>query len=93
MDALVAVDRAQKTIVISTTLRNAQLVLQVNDNGSGIPEAQQQSVFDLFKTSKAEGMGVGLWLSKIVVNGHRGDIRFTTQPGERTQFEVVLPVY
>lgn len=71
---------------------NEQLILQVADNGCGIPEARQKSVFELFKTSKAEGMGVGLWLSKTVIQGHRGDIRFTTQPNEGTRFEVVLPV-
>lgn len=92
MDALGAVDRAQKTIAITTTLKNDQLILRVDDNGCGIPEAQQNSVFELFKTSKAEGMGVGLWLSKTVIQGHRGDIQFTTQPDRGTQFEVVLPV-
>lgn len=92
IDALAAVDREQKTIVITTTRHNEQLILQVADNGCGIPEARQKSVFELFKTSKAEGMGVGLWLSKTVIQSHRGDIRFTTQPNEGTRFEVVLPV-
>jgi signal transduction histidine kinase len=91
MDALAAVAREQKTIVITTTLKNGQLILHVDDNGCGIPEAKQNSVFELFKTSKAEGMGVGLWLSKTVIQSHRGDIRFTTRPGEGTRFEVVLP--
>jgi signal transduction histidine kinase len=92
IDALAAVDREQKTIVITTTRHNEQLILQVADNGCGIPETRQKSVFELFKTSKAEGMGVGLWLSKTVIQSHRGDIRFTTQPNEGTRFEVVLPV-
>lgn len=93
MDALAAVDREQKNIVITTTLKNDQLTLYVDDNGCGIPEAQQNSVFELFKTSKAEGMGVGLWLSKTVIQGHRGDIRFTTQPDEGTRFEIFLPLH
>lgn len=93
MDALASVQRSRKTIIITTRLDDGHLVLSIHDNGDGIPEAQQASVFELFKTSKAEGMGVGLWLSKTVVNGHRGDIRFTTRIGEGTQFEVLLPVH
>jgi signal transduction histidine kinase len=92
MDALAGVEREQKFIYLNTTIANGQLVLHVDDNGCGIPEPLQKSVFELFKTSKAQGMGVGLWLSKTVVNSHRGDIRFMSQPGEGTQFEVVLPV-
>ena len=92
MDALAGVEREQKFIYLNTTVANGQLTLHVDDNGCGIPEHLHNSVFDLFKTNKAKGMGVGLWLSKTVVNRHRGDIRFTSQPGEGTQFEVVLPV-
>jgi signal transduction histidine kinase len=92
MDALAGVEREQKFIYLNTNIANGPLVLHVNDNGCGIPEPLHKSVFELFKTSKAQGMGVGLWLSKTVVNSHRGDIRFTSQPGEGTQFEVVLPV-
>lgn len=93
MDALASVQRPRKTIAITTRLDDGHLILSIHDNGGGIPESQQASVFELFKTSKAEGMGVGLWLSKTVVNGHRGDIRFTTRIGEGTQFEVLLPVH
>ena len=92
MDALAEVEREQKFIYLKTAVANGQLTLHVNDNGCGIPEHLHNSVFELFKTSKAQGMGVGLWLSKTVVNSHRGDIRFTSQSDEGTQFEVVLPV-
>ncbi len=92
MDALAGVEPEQKFIYLNTTITNGQLILHVDDNGCGIPDPLHNSVFELFKTSKAQGMGVGLWLSKTVVNSHRGDIQFTSQPGEGTQFEVVLPV-
>lgn len=92
MDALAGVEREQRFIYLNTAVDNGQLTLHIDDNGCGIPEHLHNSVFELFKTSKAQGMGVGLWLSKTVVNSHRGDIRFTSQPGEGTQFEVVLPV-
>jgi len=67
------------------------VLLSVSDNGPGISDDMRQSVFELFKTSKAEGMGVGLWLSKTVVNAHLGDIQFFSKPGDGTCFEVRLP--
>jgi signal transduction histidine kinase len=67
------------------------VILKVSDNGPGISDEMRQSVFELFKTSKAEGMGVGLWLSKTVVNAHLGDIHFESKVGEGTCFEVRLP--
>lgn len=70
----------------------ARIRLVVDDNGPGISEDIQDSVFELFKSTKAEGMGVGLWLSKTVVNAHRGDIQFSSVPGAGSRFEVRLPV-
>ena len=66
--------------------------MKVSDNGPGISDEMRQSVFELFKTSKAEGMGVGLWLSKTVVNAHLGDIFFESKVGGGTCFEVRLPL-
>lgn len=69
-----------------------QILLTVEDNGAGISADIRDSVFELFKSTKADGMGVGLWLSKTVVNAHRGDIHFSSVPGEGTRFEVRLPL-
>ena len=82
-----------KIISIRSELDNDRLLLYVEDNGLGIPDELQSSVFELFKTNKAQGMGVGLWLSKTVINAHRGEIRFTSTPGEGTLFEVTLPTH
>ena len=92
LDALGSIGRTDKIIDVRTKLRDGRLQLVVEDNGPGIPEPMQSSVFELFKTTKADGMGVGLWLSKTVVNAHRGDIRFTSAAGQGTRFEVELPV-
>lgn len=82
-----------KTIYVSTEISDGRLLLHVQDNGAGIPEDLQPSVFELFKTSKAQGMGVGLWLSRTVINAHRGDIHFTSQEGQGSNFEVALPMH
>lgn len=93
-----AIEAASEAVIevrkVHVEIRNdgAQAILTVTDNGVGISEEIQGSVFELFKSTKAEGMGVGLWLSKTVVNAHRGDVRFTSTPGQGTCFEVTLPV-
>lgn len=92
LDALASVVQTDKSILIHTEYEGDRLALMVEDNGPGIPESLQPSVFELFKTSKAQGMGVGLWLSKTVVNAHRGDIHFASLPAGGTRFKVELPV-
>jgi signal transduction histidine kinase/predicted CoA-binding protein len=70
------------------------VVVQVIDNGAGIPEAIVKRVFDPFFTTKPPGKGTGLGLDitwNIVSNKHKGDIRVTSQPG-KTCFEVWLPI-
>jgi signal transduction histidine kinase len=93
LDRLNAEENLPKIISIRSELNDDRLLIYVEDNGIGIPDELQSSVFELFKTNKAQGMGVGLWLSKTVINAHRGDIRFTSTPGEGTLFEVSLPTH
>jgi signal transduction histidine kinase len=93
LDRLNAEENLPKIISIRSELNDDRLLIYVEDNGIGIPDELQPSVFELFKTNKAQGMGVGLWLSKTVINAHRGDIRFTSTPGEGTLFKVSLPTH
>ena len=93
LEALEARSGTDKVIHVSTEVSEGRLLLHVKDNGVGIPEDLQASVFELFKTSKAQGMGVGLWLSRTVINAHSGDIHFTSREGEGTHFEVALPAH
>lgn len=92
MDAVSASDKSEKRIRISAHNDSTQLVISVEDNGIGISADDQPSVFELFKTSKSDGMGVGLWLSRTVVNAHGGEIQLLSQEGEGARFDVSLPV-
>jgi signal transduction histidine kinase len=92
-NALDAVDGAGE-IVLRTRREGDRVVVEVNDNGPGIPEEIQGRVFDQFFTTKAPGKGTGLGLDisyRIVVDKHKGNIRLSSQPGN-TRFEVWLPV-
>ena len=73
---------------------DADVVVEVEDNGPGIPDDIQSRVFDSFFTTKPPGSGTGLGLDisyGIVVNKHRGDVTLTSEPG-RTTFRVSLPI-
>lgn len=70
------------------------VVVEVADNGPGIPVEIQDKIFDPFYTTKAPGEGAGLGLNLshgIVIEKHRGQITFESRPGE-TRFQVKLPL-
>lgn len=82
-------------IEISTFRENGWLVIQVSDNGSGIPVAIQDKVFNYFFTTKEVGKGTGQGLAMaydVIVNKHSGKIFFDTVEGEGTTFTIKLPV-
>ena len=81
-------------LVLRTRREGEWVVVEVEDNGPGIPEDVRQKVFDPFFTTKAPGKGTGLGLNithNIVVQKHHGKIDVHSRPG-RTVFEVRLPV-
>lgn len=64
--------------------------LDVIDTGTGIPE--NVDIFELFKTTKDDGTGLGLALVRQIVAAHEGTIFYTSQPGRGTTFTISLPV-
>jgi signal transduction histidine kinase len=81
-------------VVLRTRQEGEWVVVDVEDNGPGVPEAIQPKVFDPFFTTKQPGAGTGLGLNishNIIVQKHGGAIGVTSQPG-RTRFEVKLPI-
>jgi signal transduction histidine kinase len=91
-DALDGKEDAQ--IKISTRAESEWVVVEIEDNGPGIPEEIQSKIFDPFFTTKGPGKGTGLGLNisyNIIVEKHRGDIQVRSKPGQ-TVFEVWLPI-
>jgi signal transduction histidine kinase len=64
----------------------------VADNGPGIPPELHQAVFERFFTTRSDGVGLGLYISKSIVESHGGRLWMTSTPGEGTQFRFTLPV-
>jgi two-component system OmpR family sensor kinase len=90
-------DTLKGTIYISLTARGTEAELTVRDNGSGIAAEHIPHVFERFyrsdssRTRKYGGSGLGLSITKSIVDAHHGGIRVESRPGEGTTFRVTLP--
>jgi signal transduction histidine kinase len=81
-------------ITVRTASENGSVLVEVSDDGPGIPEEARGRIFEPFYTTKdvGEGTGLGLDISyRVVVEDHKGDIRVFSEPGN-TRFQVRLPV-
>src|ERR1700678_3872285 len=78
---------------IRTYRDDACVVVEIGDNGPGIPEAVQPHVFEPFFTTKGVGEGTGLGLDAVqrIVKKHRGSIQISSKPGN-TCFQILLPL-
>lgn len=91
IDALV--NHPTPSIKLRTYQEETHLLVEIADNGPGIPPEIQPRIFEAFFTTKAVGQGTGLGLDMTyrIVKKHGGDIYFTSSPGE-TRFYVRLPM-
>jgi signal transduction histidine kinase len=81
------------TITIATRAEQGRAIVEITDDGPGIPPEAKSRVFDAFFTTKDVGQGTGLGLAtvyRIVVDRHAGSLTFTSEPG-RTTFRVSIP--
>jgi signal transduction histidine kinase len=90
-NALDAIDE-RGSVTVTAAARTDSVLVRVSDDGPGIPDEIRARVFDPFFTTKpvGKGTGLGLDIARRIVQLHRGDIEFTSQPG-RTVFRVRLP--
>ena len=91
MDAVQAIRPADPRLVLSTARTSLQTVcFAVADNGEGIPSDQLAHVFDPFFSTRSEGMGMGLAISRTIVEAHQGRLSVRSVPGLGTTFEFSL---
>ncbi len=87
-------DRAPE-ISIRTSIDSHNVIIQIKDNGPGIPDRVKERIFEPSFTTKAVGKGTGLGLSisrKIIEEQHQGKIYCFSQEGEGTEFRIELPL-
>ena len=94
IDNAVDAMQGQGQLTLRTYRRDDRIVVEIGDDGPGIPPEIQLRIFDPFFTTKPPGSGTGLGLHIVyhsVVDQHRGQIHLASQPGATT-FQIVLPI-
>jgi signal transduction histidine kinase len=78
-------------LTVSTRRENREAMVSVSDTGVGIPADQMQQIFKAFVTTKAGGTGMGLAISRTIVESHGGRLWPTVNPGSGVTFHFTLP--
>lgn len=95
MNAIEAMPReGQLRIATRSTPERSHLIITISDNGVGIPRTLLPRLFNPFVTTKEEGKGVGLGLaiSRSIVDRHQGKIEVQSEEGKGTTFTITLPI-
>jgi len=78
----------KRSIVIASSQVDGNIHLIFEDSGIGVPLELQEKIFDLFRTTKNDGMGFGLWLSRAVMDNHRGSLTLDNDYSNGARFVI-----
>lgn len=85
------------SVSLNCSERNHRIEIQISDTGIGMPSEQVDRIFEPFYRIKNNceqaGLGLGLAMSKSVVDRHRGEIKVTSEPGKGTRFNILIPTF
>jgi PAS domain S-box-containing protein len=92
IEAMKDVDGKREMVIRSQRAENEQIFVSVTDTGIGVPPQLAEQIFDPFFTTKAHGTGMGLRISRSIVESHGGRLWVTGAPGRGAVFQFTLPV-
>lgn len=81
-------------VIITTAPVDGGICIRLRDNGMGIPKKETEQLFNPFFTTKptSKGTGLGLYMSKDIIEYHKGRMSVSSKEGEFTEVEIILPV-
>jgi signal transduction histidine kinase len=79
-----------RRVAIGASRVNGHVVFSVEDEGPGVPREMRETLFQPFATGKVDGMGMGLYMSKLIIDSHQGEIILLDRPQGGSRFEVRL---
>jgi two-component system sensor kinase FixL len=91
IDALDELESADGEVVVQTSCVGGAIQVSVTDNGCGLPEDAEDELFQPFFTTKQSGMGMGLSISRSIVDAHGGRLWFSRNPQRGTTFFFTIP--
>ena len=86
-----SVEHPRLDVSMGENLAGTEVWVRLKDNGSGIPDELREKIFSPFVTSKSGGTGLGLPITKKLVEGHGGSIELVSEPGQGTEFVLTIP--
>jgi signal transduction histidine kinase len=91
IDAMAALDGGRELVINSQAAQDGQLLVSVSDNGIGLPPEHGRRIFDAFYTTKPDGTGMGLRISRSIVESHGGQLWATQNVPRGATFHFTLP--
>src|SRR5580658_3972766 len=91
-DAMKEVDRTRELTIWSRRAEDQCLMISVTDNGVGLPSQQTNQIFDAFFTTKSHGLGMGLRISRSIVESHGGRLWAADNSPHGASFSFTLPI-
>jgi C4-dicarboxylate-specific signal transduction histidine kinase len=91
MDAMKDVDGTRELIICSQQAEDGQLMVSVSDTGVGLPPQQADQIFNAFFTTKPQGTGMGLRISRSIVESHGGRLWSVDNSPRGASFHLTLP--
>ena len=84
----------ERILTIQSIAVGDEVLVRVSDTGTGMRPEVQERVFESFFTTKSadKGTGLGMSISQNIIEQHKGQIRFNSELGRGTTFEIYLPV-
>jgi len=95
IEAMKAVANAQRALGIQSSLGELDgkraVVVAVSDTGIGLGDADTERLFEAFHTTKPQGMGMGLWISRSIIEEHGGRLTAQANSGPGATFLITIP--
>jgi signal transduction histidine kinase len=92
IDAISDADPKTREIKITIHSSDDFAIIDIEDTGSGIDVKMLPTMFELYKTSKKDGLGIGLWLCKTIINKHHGEISASNSQNGGARLTIQLPI-
>jgi signal transduction histidine kinase len=92
IDAICSSDPKSREIKISIESNDHFAIIDIEDTGPGIDMTMLPTMFELYKTSKKDGLGIGLWLCKTIMHKHHGEITAANSQNGGARFTIQLPL-
>ena len=89
IEALDAIDNA--VILVNYVIENKYIIIEISDNGIGMSREVIENIYNAFYTTKRCGTGLGVPLSKEIIEGHRGKIEYFSEENKGTTVKIMLP--